>query len=834
MFAPYRMVRSRAVRKVLASLIGLTSLGLCATGFAQPRDVRSALTEAKALERAGNPAAALEMYRKALEASPPASPERGSALLGLATVETTQGKYGDARRHAGDAARLFDALGDAAQASLAINRQGLAALNEADYDEAARMFSAALERSTRAGYLEGRIEQLGNLANVQFYVGRYADAERLYGEALALTASAPPDAPWLARRRWLLLVNRASLWQRLGREQEALAVYRELGGTATLRPRERAQMLVNLGVLYRRLGDPVKALQTYDDARELFAHDQDVDDELNALKNRGIVLALDLGRLDEAEQAFTAGLETASRLGNRREMLHDRLYRAETRLRRGNRPGAREDFAAALPLSRELRTPEEEWKALYGLGRVADDPAQAVVHFEEAVKTIEGVREAIRVPLLRSEFLNDKRVVYDALITASLQTAAPDGLFGLLERSHSRVWRERLHFDTSVDLAEVQRALSARTLLLDYWHGPDASAVIAVSRRRAAVFPIVVDEAQIRTFGEALAAGASPDWRDASRRLGTQLLPPLDWFDGVDRIVVVPDGALSRVPFDVVTAGDRLIVELAAVTHTPTAATLLRSAPVRAWLPPWILQLRVFADPVVGTDEPASVHARLAASAEEAHAVASELGGRSVLHLGEEDRKAYLVGSAERAPILHLATHAVADASALERSHILFSPAARGGDKADYLFLREAYALKLDGVDLAVLSACDTESGRLVRGEGVQSFSRAFLAAGAQSTVTTMWRVADRPTADFMQLFYHHLGRGEPRDQALRQAKLRFLGARSDVSAPHYWAAFVLTGDGFRPVPRSVTWRSVAMGIIVTIVAVVGARAYRRRKSVPR
>src|SRR3712207_7447999 len=45
----------------------------------------------------------------------------------------------------------------------------------------------------------------------------------------------------------------------------------------------------------------------------------------------------------------------------------------------------------------------------------------------------------------------------------------------------------------------------------------------------------------------------------------------------------------------------------------------------------------------------------------------------------------------------------------------------------------------------------------LFRSEGVQSFSRAFLAAGARSTVTTLWRVADEPTADFMEVFYHHL-----------------------------------------------------------------------------
>ena len=119
---------------------------------------------------------------------------------------------------------------------------------------------------------------------------------------------------------------------------------------------------------------------------------------------------------------------------------------------------------------------------------------------------------------------------------------------------------------------------------------------------------------------------------------------------------------------------------------------------------------------------------------------------------------------------------------------------------------------------------------------GAAFLAAAFLAAGAHSTVTTMWRVADEPTADFMQVFYHYLGRREPRDQALRRAKLRFLNDRSDLSDPHYWAAFLLTGDGFRPVPRAVTWRELlALAIGISIAGAFGARLYRRRKkSVPR
>jgi CHAT domain-containing protein len=119
-----------------------------------------------------------------------------------------------------------------------------------------------------------------------------------------------------------------------------------------------------------------------------------------------------------------------------------------------------------------------------------------------------------------------------------------------------------------------------------------------------------------------------------------------------------------------------------------------------------------------------------------------------------------------------------------------------------------------------VLSACDTERGQVVRGEGVQSFSRAFIAAGARSTVTTLWRVPDRQTADFMKVFYHHLQAGAARDEALRRAKLAFLDSNTAAADPHFWAAFVLSGDGLRPVPRAIPWSYLALGGAAVLVLV--------------
>ena len=686
--------------------------------------------------------------------------------LKIATQETESGAYADAIRDANAAAAAFAAKGDTHGRAVSINLAGRAAQYSGDYQTAARSFNTAYSLATSIHDDALRAEALSNLGNTNYFTGRYSDAAAQYASALAITNARATEA-WAPRRRRIILVNQATLDQRLGRDEEALKIYREVQATGSdLRPQEQAQILTNLGVLYRHLGDPIKALAAYDQARALFAQEHQLDGELGVMKNRGIVLALDLGQLDAAQKNFTESLDKATQAANKREMLQARLYRGETELRAGEADAARADFTAALELAQSLHTPEEQWKALYRLGRL-----------DEAITVIENIREGIRVPSLRSDYFNDKREVYDALIAREMQNGSAVRVFELIERSKSRAWRDRLGLKSFVQLRDVQRALPADALLLDYWKSPAGSAMVAI-------------------------------WPDRVS-LTTNTLP--DITAAVHHVIIVPDGALALLPFEALQSGNQLLIEKAAVSYLPTAAMLLR--PVRAATvgPPWRRILRAFADP------------RLPSTGDEARSIANELGGRAEIHAGGDDRKSYLHDVTSSAPLLHIASHAVADENALEQSRILFSS---GGD----LYLREAYELPLRGVALAVLSACDTERGKVTRGEGVQSFSRAFLAAGAQSTVTTLWRVADQPTASFMKVFYHHLQRGEPRDEALRQAKLRFLHSGNELADPRYWAAFVLTGEAMEPVPRAMRWSTIVL-IAIALVAVIALITYVSSRS---
>ena len=109
-------------------------------------------------------------------------------------------------------------------------------------------------------------------------------------------------------------------------------------------------------------------------------------------------------------------------------------------------------------------------------------------------------------------------------------------------------------------------------------------------------------------------------------------------------------------------------------------------------------------------------------------------------------------------------------------------------------------AYELFGMDLnaglAVLSACNTGTGKLMKGEGMMNLARGFIYAGVPGIVMTMWSVDDQSSAEIVESFYKYLDKGLSKDEALRQAKLDLLAQGDPLkSYPYYWAAYVTIGD---------------------------------------
>jgi CHAT domain-containing protein len=106
----------------------------------------------------------------------------------------------------------------------------------------------------------------------------------------------------------------------------------------------------------------------------------------------------------------------------------------------------------------------------------------------------------------------------------------------------------------------------------------------------------------------------------------------------------------------------------------------------------------------------------------------------------------------------------------------------------------EASALNLRGTKLVTLSACDSGIGEVRNGEGVYGLRRAFVLAGTETLVMTLWPVSDASSRETMAAYYAGLRAGMGRGDALRQAKLEML-KRTGRQHPFYWASFIQFGE---------------------------------------
>ncbi|HSM85332.1 MAG TPA: CHAT domain-containing protein, partial [Candidatus Limnocylindrales bacterium] len=384
---------------------------------------------------------------------------------------------------------------------------------------------------------------------------------------------------------------------------------------------------------------------------------------------------------------------------------------------------------------------------------------------------------------------------------------------------------------------------------VEFWTGRDAIAAVWVTQKSSGIAQKHFSPEEMEKFQQAVSGlpeNLGPDWQKDFEKISSLAPSGIAPFAEKDypHILIVPDGVLSLVPFELMSDGTgHPLLESHDVTYMPSAVLLLRGAFPRnqEFGLPWQRQLIAFGDPeVVGKGESSVLAERAAAegadlaalpsSGDEIRGIAAMSSGRTRLFLGASDRKRYFFQSARTgASLLHVSTHAIADMDNPERSRLLFSPD-EPGQPNNFLFLKELYDLDLRGVSLATLSACDTERGRLVPGEGIQAFSRALLAAGSRSALTTLWRVPDQPTSEFMKQFYYFLlKKHKSKAEALRLTKLKFLRSGTDLGHPRFWAAFVLNGDGGDPVPMFIAWQALLAPLLVVAAAALVIFELRKR-----
>ena len=547
-------------------------------------------------------------------------------------------------------------------------------------------------------------------------------------------------------------------------------------------------------------------------------------------------LALHRGDLDSAERIFRGYRRTLGEgEGLRRQEVES--YLADIRARRGDLAGAERELTAALDAL-------DAWRA--GLG----DQALRLFAFQaSATDESDGNATVARV------------------IAALAAGGRVGAAFALAERRRARELGDRLLAAAALDgpapVSVGERQTAARpitpdelaellpdsTALVEYvtgtWGAPTTAFVLGRGAPPAArILPPADSLAGSIARLLALVARRGDIVPEADA-LGRALLGPILPLLGprVTRIVVVPDGPLHRVPWDVLRLEDgHYVVERFAVGLAPSAGALavLRRHPRPRPTAAEDLHLLAMGDPAFDRVAPVDAELfaaqgglpRLPGSGAEARLVA-RYAPIADLRLGERASAAYL----RRTPlagfrVIHLATHALVDDRALGRTALALAP----GDSGSALITPGELARLHLGADLVVLSACRTAGGVVVDGEGIQGLTAPLLEAGARSVVATSWRVGDRSTVRFVAALYTALAEERPIIEALRAAKL---AAMRDGTPPSVWAAFEMVGDPAtivpltRPRPRTAWWAG-AGGLFVFAVAVVLRRRRLRAAGIRR
>lgn len=800
-----------------------------------------------------------------------------SVLYQKGRVTRAQGRVGDAVALYARALELAESAAGPSVRIQVLGARSTAYLALGDYDhglaDAQRAYDLA--RATR----QDRLIAAATFALAQA-TGNIRDLERsaeLWGEAIdAYRRAGPEIGVSLATRQ------RMDVWFALGDLDRAaadgdaaLAMFERTGSAGT-----RASLLARLALIAAQRGRAAEAGERGRRAERALGPDAPAAQRMTVTMDLGLV-ALEAGRLELARKRFTRTEALASELADPDYAWRAAYGLGRVELARKAYADADRQFARAIALIERQRRalPDAGLRAAFLSDRLgpydgriealmaqADSPGDP--HAVEALLVAESGRARALADLLADarlrvntpafaavrrrerEFaqrfvalqqqlgsanLSDRAAAAAALTDAEREFEA----FQVATRRESPALGALAHPSPFVT-GDLATAIGPDESLVAYWLGAERGAAWLLRDGRVTGFVLPgrrTVEPLVRLLTAAVAARDPAATASAAAELGAVLLGPMQ--DGLREnraLVVVPDGALARVPFALLRlpGDDAPVVTRWATAISPSIALMrdleTRRRPGSSGAVPAVIvgnggtpaapeMLRAL------FGEAALDIAPLTEAAREARSVARLIGADAPHVFLDAQAHERAVKGALDAParVIHIAAHALVDDAVPRRSALLL---AGGPDEDGLLQMNEIGALSLDA-DLVMLSACRTHLGRQVRGEGLVSLARTFMLAGASAVGASLWAVEDGATRALMERMYAHLSDGAPPREALRQAQLELIADGGAAALPVNWAGFLLTGRTDAPI---FTPRAGRPGQLAALLAGLGASWWIARR----
>lgn len=392
------------------------------------------------------------------------------------------------------------------------------------------------------------------------------------------------------------------------------------------------------------------------------------------------------------------------------------------------------------------------------------------------------------------------------------------------------------------DLDILRGVLSDDEAFASFLIGADVSFLQLVVRERIYITPIAAGGDDLAEMVRALRKGLEIEGRSVNEfNLADAHFLYQTLFGGVSeplarvkRLIVVPNGPLSNLPFstlvtDVPEDGDYRnapwLINRMSITHAPSIGSfvlLRQTKPVRALPRPFL----GIANPtftgapsvVAGEDthtcnpEDIALPSRfeklesLPDTIDEVRAVIAALGvtGADLFAEMQAKETALRTKPLDQYNVIYVATHAVMPgeiACQNEPGIALARPSGVVGsrDEDGFLDASEVAALKI-AANLVVLSACNTATSAnstVQKGDALSGLAESFFIAGARSLLVTHWQVPSAATAALMRDMFGEIGKNRAlaTDAALQRAQLQSI-SDPETAHPFFWGAFTFVGSG--------------------------------------
>jgi CHAT domain-containing protein len=696
---------------------------------------------------------------------------------------------------------------------------GFAALRTQDYTRSISILAALREQSDMESEL--RVQVLNALGQLSWFQSQYDQALELYQQTRTL-AHATDNRFYEA----VALGNMSTIYYELGDYEQAgalgrlcLQIFRSLGE----RYRE-ALILYNLGNYAIKLGRWNEAQQHFHEAIALY-ETLGVPARLAYLYWGQGFLAHMLGDEFQSEASYRLAATIAQAPEyNQPELVLDIhrelgfLYQTQSRW-----DEALVEYEHAIDLAYQLRNQYSANLIHYRRGNLLERQGKlddAFAAYAQAIEGIENLRDATNAEEIKIGLLGTAQQAYESMVLLCLALDRPAEAFHYVERARSRAFLDLLAKKQALadptlyealaqpvaTLAEVQSQLREDALLLEYFtigvlprgeslinqlpHEntrlrahltlPPQTIIFAITRSQLEILRPRLDPNTLRPQP----GDPDPSQRLLRERLLThmhaQLIAPAEsLLRGRALLYLIPHGPLHSVPFMGLrsAAGAHLLdAGGPAIALAPSATVLLRnclSRPLGKAQPTLPLL-------ALGYNDQGQSGLRYAEA--EADHVARLAGGQS--WVGSAATNQRLIDAGRQTRRLHIAGHAVYDPHDPLGSYIQL-----GND--DQLSARAIMRDLVLEADLVTLSACLSGQSQVMSGDELMGLQRAFLYAGAQAVVCTLWQAADFVALLVMDRFYSALHSGSPPATALRDAQvaLRGMTGRDLLAALDRWQA---------------------------------------------